>query len=329
MTKNKYIKYSLNYNLISAILKNMKKDSINFFIDVNSIAKGFYNKATIEYEIAECIENAGVLPSTLIIELNNFLNNLYKLFKAWDPFFILFYDDGKCIQNRLTNRSYKQGRSINNIVFLDDDYTQLFRNIKQYYYNEITNKLVIEDLSSVFYLKEYESDFIPHYCIRKDLYDSNDTGMLNVILSLDKDLLQTCQFNNVIQCVTNFTADKKTGKFNINFHVFDKKNALSYIYKKFKPGILTAKHVPLVLALAGDKADDIDGIKGIGPAKAIKIIEAHSIPSTIDEIKNNLSSMPKIIQDNINIISMNMKLIDFDLQLKRTPDTILEKYVAE
>lgn len=318
-----YIKYPLNYKFLFEIIKKLNKKKINFFIDFNSICKGFYKQDTVLFELSEYLEHNKV-SGKLLDELKDWLNNLYKYFKNYDPYFIIFYDDGQCLQNKLIMNTYKANRHISNLVIGNDEKsTELFRTIKHYYYLKIKEQFVKPDLCSVFYSHEYETDLIPHYCITNDIFDSQNNDVLNIILSMDKDLLQTTEFENTIQCPTNFKANKETGKYEINFQIYDKNNALSYIYPKFSPGILTAKYLPLVLSLCGDTSDDILGLTGIGPSKAIKLIEKNDIPANLNEIKLNLKIMPQIIQDNISRIILNYKLISFDEQIKRLPKEFL------
>ena len=149
--------------------------------------------------------------------------------------------------------------------------------------------------------------------------------VMNIILSLDKDLLQTTKFRGqFLQAVTTFKANKLKGKYDLVMNIYDDRNAISYLYDKFQPGILTAKYIPMILSLAGDKSDDILGIPGIGYVKAIKLIEKNGIPWDITSLKRDLKTMPKIIQDNIDRIIQNYKIIDFDEQIKRLPRSFLK-----
>ena len=319
-----YIKYSIKYSLIYEILKQLNKKRINIFIDLQSIAKGFYNKDVIMVEIGR-YASENKISNILIDELKVFLNDLYVHFKMYDPFFIIAYDDGYCKQQKVIDSSYKSGRITQNLIVDHNAEIELFRQIKQYYYHEIEKLFTKPNLSQVFYLREYESDVIPYYCIVNGLFDSDQKDVLNVILSVDKDLLQTCKFSNTIQCVTSFKQRKDKGGFQIQFDTFDKDNAICYINKKFKRGILTAEFIPMILSIGGDKADEIPGISGIGPVKSTELIINHSIPATIDELKRNKQSMPKIIIDHFDKISRNYSMISFDEQLKRMPGQIFKR----
>jgi hypothetical protein len=240
----------------------------------------------------------GKVSDILIQELRDFLNGLFVQFKMYDPFFVLAYDDGYCQQQKLVDNTYKSGRTTLNLILDSDNDIELFRQIKKYYYQQIEHLFTKKDISKVYYLREYEADLIPEYCIVNGLFDADQNDVLNVILSTDKDLLQTCRFTNTIQCVTSFKPSQNRNKsgFQIQFDIFDNDNAISYIDKSFKRGILTAEYIPMILTIGGDKADNIKSIKhGIGPATAIDLIINHSIPPTIDHLKWNLSKMPEII----------------------------------
>lgn len=315
--KNRYLKYQIKYNLITDILNKLNKKKVNFFIDLLSICKGLYNKDNIFYELNYYTEH-GQPSFSIINELRGFLNNLFKIYKQYDPFMVIFYDQGKNSQNTSVDPTYKQGRS-HYTVLLDDE-TEAYKQIKQCYYIEIENYFNQERLQEyckVFYLKQYESDLIPYYCLKHNLFDSQDNQVLNVILSLDKDLLQCCKFTNTIMCATRFIPTKERSK-QIDFGIYDSNNAIEYIYSNFKYGILTAEHIPLILSIMGDKADNIPGIKGYGPKKAIEKIQNYNIPTTLSGLKINKDSLPKDLKDNFGIIEKNMKLIDFEEQLKRT-----------
>ena len=322
MARGYYINYLFEYSKIFEKIEQNNYKKINFFIDLQSISTGFYNKETILVEIGKYAEN-NQISDLLFTEFYNFLETLHTKFKRFDPHFITFYDDGKCSQNKSLSKDYKKENSIKNIVLLDNEHLQLFRDIKKYYFNKI-HTFFNRHISSVYYLKEYEADFIPFYCLQNNLFDSTDTNVINIILSKDKDLLQCCQFKNTYQIVNNF---KRGIKRSIS-DIYDDYNAIGYIYKNFKYGILTSKFVPWVLALSGDEADGVTGIKNIGPAKAVKILESMvtNMPKNVNELINlhNQKQLPKIISENIDIVSLAYKLTSFEEQLKRVPPNFLK-----
>lgn len=292
---------------------NIKK--INLFFDVQSICTGFYNRDVVLMEVGR-YATEGKVSNTLINEYKNYLTNLYNRFKSYDPYFISFFDDGACKQNRSLQAEYKGKNSIDNLQ-LEVENLQLFRSIKKYYFEKLFELFnVNKNISKAYYLREFEADCIPHYCIKNNLFDSQEKEVGNFILSKDKDLLQTCQYNNTFQIVSGFKPTKiKNSKYS---RIFENDNCIEYIYERFRRGILTAKHIPLILAISGDKSDMVEGIKGIGPAKAVQIIQDYQIPTTIDEL-NVSKKLPKIINDNLDLIISNLKLTDFNEQIKRIP----------
>lgn len=85
--KRYYMNYPLDYKSIYEIANCLNSKKINFFIDFNSICKGFYRSETVLFEINEYLTNNDV-SGRLIEELRDYLNNLFIKFRKFDPFFI-------------------------------------------------------------------------------------------------------------------------------------------------------------------------------------------------------------------------------------------------
>jgi hypothetical protein len=75
-----YLKYRIPYNLINEALKSYK--NLVIFLDLNSIARGFYNRDVILSELNNYVESKQ-LPTLLIKELKEFLNNLHSSYKQF------------------------------------------------------------------------------------------------------------------------------------------------------------------------------------------------------------------------------------------------------
>ena len=310
---NFYLKYNFEYKPIFDILESEQKKRLNFFIDLQSICTGFYNRDVVLMEVGRYVTD-GQISDILLTEYRSYLINLYNRFKRYDPYFVTFFDDGACLQNRALNTEYKNKNSIDNMQ-VEVENIQLFRTIKKYYFQKLFEQYNKNpEVTKAFYLKEYEADCIPHYCIKNNLFDSQESDVVNVMLSKDKDLLQTCKFPNTYQSVSGYRSSKRQHYSKL----FNSDNCIEYIYPNFKRGILNANHIALILSITGDKADVVDGIKGIGPAKAVKIIQDYNIPTNIDGLKN-AKELPPIIKENLDLIINNLKIVDFDEQLKRMP----------
>ena len=301
-----YFKFKVPFKSIHNILQTGNYSRIIFHIDLPSIARGFYNADVVHLEIDQYIQSKQ-MPELFFQEARIFYDTILAQFRNYNPFFVTFYDSGKCSQNRTIYKQYKGDRgSIIDNLMLEDKQKELFRHIKNYYFMDFIKRFNIKNLSTVVYTDDYEADFIPHIIINGNMLGSQNTNVLNIILSTDKDLAQTCKFSNVRMCSTIYS--RKEGQ--LKFYVLDNQNALVYIYKKFKRGLLTAEYVPLVLALAGDKADNITGIKGVGEATAIKLITQHRLPPTIVQS----TVLPQKLEENRNMIMTNFSLTSFPLQ---------------
>ncbi len=307
---NHYFKFQIPYKQIHKILHNYK--NIIFYIDISSIARGLYNKKVILMEI-ERFFSTKKLPTTMFDECRYFYNNLYRQFKKYNPKFITMFDDGTCLQNTVLLKSYKSGGSSIKYIIQEDVERDLYYKIKQYYFKCIESHFNKKPISYTINLYEYESDLVPYYIIKNNFLNSQNLNTLNVILSTDKDLAQTCQFKNTIQCATLYK--RKTSS--IEFNILYDNNAISYFYKNFKRGSLSSKYIPLILAIAGDKADRINGLKNIGYSKAIKSI----IYNNINPYFNKTSTLPTEYEPFRKIINTNFKIISFDEQIKRLPIT--------
>lgn len=315
--KTRYIRFRIPKNNVFQILNSCRKNKICIHIDLRSIATGFFNKQVLFEEINYYLENKK--PSDFLIdEFKKYLNDLYRTFKAFNPFFVIFYDYGKNIQNTAISNSYKSGGSSLRDVLHDSEQRNLYYQLQNRYFIEIESQFIRKNISKIFFLKDYESDFIPHYCIKNDLHECGKQTTLNLILSNDKDLLQTCQFKNTIQCTNKYVKVKNQNRKELKIELWDDYNALSYIYPSFKPGVLKSRHLSLILAIAGDKADGIDGVKDIGNKKAMDLVQKFQLEPDITEIQNNKENLPDVIKNNLKMIIENFKMINFDEQIKRT-----------
>jgi len=312
-----YFKFRPAYTAIKTVLEKGKYKRIIIYVDLPSIARGFYNADVVHLEIDNYIQTQSA-PTLFFEEARQFYNALRDQFISYNPYFITFFDNGQCIQNKTISKSYKGERSsvVSNLV-IDDDNKALFKSIKSYYFNEFGNQFNIQNLSGVIDTEDYEGDFVPYYFIKNNYMDSLNDDCLNLILSTDKDLLQTCKFKNTIMCATVYK--KSIGKMEFNLLWDD--NAISYIYKPFKRGFLNSEYIPLILSLAGDKADNISGIKGVGNAKAILLITTNVLPPYIYKS----TPLPAKLEEHRDLIIKNLKLISFDGQLERIPLTQLNK----
>lgn len=308
--QSRYLKFQIPYSKIYERLNAGNYKNIIFHIDLPSISRGFYNREVIEYEIADYIETQK-MPTYFLLEAQQFLSNLYIKFKQYNPKFNIFYDNGNCGQNNALYSGYKDRSRDRSKVILEDLDMELFSNIKNYYYEQFEPLFTIPGSSKVTFLKEYEADFVPWILLRYNIWNCQDPSTLNVILSVDKDLLQCCQYPNVIQVFTLFSKQNSS----IQFNVYDDMTAVQQLYDKCERGTLTSKYIATILSLCGDKADKIPGIPRVGEANACKLITNYNLPADLTTVQK----FPDALKEHAKIIIRNYKLISFEEQLKRIP----------
>ena len=320
MAVSNYLKYLIPYSLLYEKLNTEKQyKNIIFYLDVLSISRGFYNKAVIDKEIGNYMTTRE-MPTLYIQELKEFLNTIYSKFKYYNPKFVLFFDGGMCIQNTTISKFYKANRASQKYFYLEESHKELYGKIKDYYLNEVNTGFNKPGLSCVLASQQYEMDLAPHYVITNNMLNSQSPNILNVILSIDKDLLQTCKFPNAVQAVSLY----KKSQSKIDMHLYDNSDAVSYIHKGYKRGGLTAEYIPLILAMSGDKIDGIDGIPRVGPATAIKMIQRYNLPPIITKD----TPLPGELQEHQQKLIDNVRLTSFDEQISRIPITEKNKFDA-
>jgi 5'-3' exonuclease len=316
MSKSNYLKYIIPFQLIYDKIKVNNYKNVIFYIDLLSISRGFYNKEVINLELANYV-GTKEMPTLFIDELKIFLNNLYSKFKFYNPKFVIFFDNGECIQNTTINKFYKENRASDKYFYLEENQKELMRGIKNYYLNRVNEEFNKKGLSYILYSKQYELDLIPHFVISNNYLNSKDNDTLNIILSIDKDLLQTLVFRNTVQAVSTYR--KSTG---VELNLFDFENAISYIFSGFKRGGLTAEFIPLILAMAGDKIDGIKSVPSVGVSTAIKYIQMYNLPHIVDE-----STVFGLKLENYKgLIIDNLKLTCFNKQIERLPIQEINKF---
>jgi len=289
------------------------------YLDLAGISKGFYSSSVIRMETANYAETKN-MPTTYFTELKQFLTTLYQKFSSYSPKFVLVFDGGQCQQNVGVDNSYKADRRSSDAAkkfLVEEETLAVFKLIKAYYYSRLEEMFTIPNHCYVVDLKEYESDLIPHYIRSRGLLGSDNPKTCNLVIALDKDLLQACEYDNVYQATSIYRKAKRV----LDMRVYDKDNAIEYLYPKFKRGLLTARYISTILAISGDKADNVAGVKGYGPAKAINII----IRDRMNHKLTKGCKLPTELEPYRDQLIKNYKMIDFDEQISRLPLRITSK----
>lgn len=100
-------------------------------------------------------------------------------------------------------------QNVSKYYITNDDEKQMYYEIKDYYFNKIHSKFRIKKTIDVIFLKDYETDLIPHYVISRELLFRKNSESVNLILSMDKDLLQCCSFRKYLSKYLSICLKKK------------------------------------------------------------------------------------------------------------------------
>ena len=124
------------------------------------------------------------------------------------------------------------------------------------------------------------------------------SGDLACIVSADKDFAQ-CLEERIIQLLPPPTANPRLGWRVLKADGVPEKFGVS------------PDQIPDYLALIGDKSDNVDGIRGVGPKTASKwLVEYKNISSIIDNAsKIKPERFQKLITENAHILERNLEII--------------------
>lgn len=347
--------YLCKYSIIDSLFENVITPGqiVNLYFDTKNILSALHIIKEQERLLFESNSETDrwVITRTVIILMNHWMRYFKKRNITCNIFF--FDERGDSTFHYNHSKSYKQDRKITRYKKMEDcglDETFIKHFHVLYDNNMRAVSKICNIVNNVFYigLQHLESDFIPKYLMQELFTDDNgklDKNYINIILGNDKDFGQLLNENNVFQLVKN---NDKT------YELRNKGNALEkFVKMSFSEGekLRNASFIPLMLAISGDEADSIFGLKGIGYKTCYKFLNKLYINKIIDDddydvdkffnkLKEYKKINPKYFSDKVShaIISNEDKIINnyslasFDKiidwltpERKRTLSTLLEK----
>ena len=321
--KAPFIITHFNRDLIKKVQKDHHK-YINFFIDVRSVVPMFFDDKLTKLIINDASSMDIYIRSTLY----NFFSYVDRhLYYAMDqklvPRFFFFSDQGESTYHKKIDKDYKANRSHSFTVLSEEEYLrskQLINGILMMF------SRFISEIPGIYYihLDYLESDFIPYYILSNYNFGRND---INIIKSRDKDLAQCLSLK---PDTYQYFIDRQ-GKV-----ILSDKDAINYHFKVKDDIHLPSNLVSLILAIAGDSADNVIGIKGIGYKKIVDFL--YHCNDIIDWSLDNFENLNKILdldenqfskkthktilsklKENKDLIEKNLKLTDFKYLCENLP----------
>lgn len=208
------------------------------------------------------------------------INILLKIKKELEPndvTFVACMDSPKRLERREILEDYKQQRPP-----LPDDLKHQFEWVRE----------AFQMLDIQIYVKPgYEADDIMATLANKYNTQFDET----LLVTTDKDMLQLLTMKNV------FVYNPQTHKYIYEEDVFEKYS-------------VTPEQFTTYQSLIGDKVDNIPGIKGIGPKRAVKIIEE---AKNMDEILKLAfdSKLASKVAPHIDQLTQNMELVRLNTEV--------------
>lgn len=246
--------------------------------------------------------------------VKGFLNSLLWLNRTLKPEKIIIFFDGKggSSQRRELFSEYKEGRKQNPVVgryfkFSDSDKADKNREYQMNLLKDILSDLPVNVITS----KNFEGDDGIAYCVKHKKYF--DLGHIYIV-SCDKDFYQLISDDvHIYNPMSKKIVDANCVVSEWGIH------PVNWLFFR---------------AVSGDKSDNVDGVKGIGPKTLLKLfaLENENLQHTVEDIEDfyavaneikEATKKKKIVQlhENKDKIARNWKLLSLAEPLLSNFDT--------
>lgn len=300
MLNSKKVKYVIMEQLVKRLPTNTEE--INVFINVDSLLRGFYNPKIYEAANSLSDEDKHLLSSELINIVAHYRHFFWSRYRIPSNFF-LYYSDKEASYPTKLNPDYKHDFYSKRLYFKPE-------------FNAL-NKMIYKNLELATILSEYlpniyiintgtlEPSVLPYHIINKNQKVQN---LLNLVITNELSDYQLTNLNNT------FILDLKSD----DSKIITREEIIPSLLKRTKMSNteLDSNFFNAILAISGNKKQNILGIPGYGPAKTVKLIEKlikdGSISNNEESGKLNItadkyfndSDLEEIIIKNYNAISL-------------------------
>ncbi len=320
------LSYYPKYSILDEIISKNNYKKLSIYIDLKNTFQTLYMEHAI-VNIIEQSKKARKVDTSIFSSLVSFLtfHKIYGIKREIDIDFIIFFESGHSIYHKNISKTYKISRRIDDLYGLDKADKDMFFKILHANYQLIENAFNRIPNVKVVRLNKLEADFIPYYLLSRKVVEYT-SDRAHVIYSNDHDLWQCVSDHSYI-----FSKAGKSKK------IVKKGDVMKLMLKKENkiPDIF----LPLAMAVIGDPGDDVEGVKGIGPARFLNIfLELIKLTGNMGEIYEKVRKGKKLFdpvpshfknkyikdvvcaEEDHKQISNNLKLVSFELISKEIDD---------
>ena len=319
MHPSSLLSYYPTYAILDEIVSYGNYKKLNVFIDLKNTLQTTYMEHAIVNIIAAS-KGSKYLDTSVFSSLIAFLSfhKIYGIKRGVDTNFIIFFEKGQSYYHKNISKTYKISRKIDDLYGLDRPDRDLFYKVLHANFQLIEKACHRMPNLWTVCLPNLEADFVPYYLLNQGIIPKEEkTG--NVIYSNDHDLWQCLKDDVYI-----FSKSAKVKK------ILKAGNNMKMLLKRDTD--IDDKYLTLAMSIIGDQGDDVDGVKGVGPARFLDIFDqliamTGNIEQIHDKVELNKDlfdfippsisnkHLNNIVQDEINnkTVSNNLKLVSFEL----------------
>jgi len=278
------LSYYPTYAVLDEIVSFNNYKKLNIFIDLKNTLQTTYMEHAI-VNIVENSKNTKFVDTSVFSSVISFLSfhKIYGMKRGIDIEFIIFFESGKSSYHKNISKKYKISRAIDDLYGLDRIDRELFFNVLMANFQLVEKALNKMPSVRVIRLPNLEADFIPYYLLSRK-YVPVDGSVCNITYSNDHDLWQNAADHSYI-----YSKSAKSRK------IIKAGTVMKLILKK--DTTIPDIYAPLAMAVIGDPGDDIDGIKGVGPAGFLEIFDQLvAMTGTMGEIYKKLKNNQDLFQ---------------------------------
>ncbi len=320
MSNAQLLNYYPKYEYLDSALSVTGKKELNLYVDLKGCTTSLYQEWAIR-TIADQSTGVQVCDQSIFASILEFIafHKVYARKRNIKLRVYIFMESGSSSYHRDIHSEYKKNRQ-SNFFGLDQTTMDTFFNVVKRNFHvaeKICNKL--PDVYFI-HLTALEADFIPHYLMNNVLSREAVDNSLNLIYSLDKDMLQCLTSENIAQYFRSYK--KSTIIFNSDI--------VKHYFKKDDGIVIDPIWIPLILGIDGDASDNFKGVRGISLTTIYKhwgdIVKS---VNTMNDVYKNIQQKTTIFQDKTiqtktmvslyeseDVIVRNIKLSSYHLLIE-------------